>query len=97
MKCFFCNNFRVCARSVAVAVIVSVSCLGQSLTVTPTTNSVTIYPGQQEVALGVSTSGSAYGGPITLTLKGLPSGITVPPVMLTAGDSGTLRLSASLS
>ncbi len=45
--------------------------------------------------MSIALSGSAYTGPITVTLTGLPSGIVVSPLTLTAGSSGTLILSAS--
>ena len=54
-------------------------------------------PGQQNVSVNITASSSAYRGPITVTLTGLPSGITVSPLTLTAGGSGTLTLNASLS
>ncbi|MGC2163527.1 MAG: CotH kinase family protein [Silvibacterium sp.] len=38
-----------------------------------------------------------FTGPVVVTLTGLPSGITVAPITLTAGSSGVLNLSASVS
>jgi hypothetical protein len=66
-----------------------------TLTVMP--NSVTIFPGEQNVPVTVSVTGSTYTGPINVTLTGLPSGISVSPVTLTGAGSGTLNISASVS
>jgi hypothetical protein len=70
---------------------------GQTFTVAAEPSSLTIYPGQQNVPVTITTSSSTYSGPISVTLTGLPSGITVSLLTLTAGSSGTLELSASLS
>jgi len=59
-------------------------------------SSVTIFPGQQNVPIAVTLGASTYAGPITVTLTGLPSGITVAPLTLTAGNTGNLSLSASV-
>lgn len=69
----------------------------QSFTVSATPTTLTIHPGDQNVPLNVSVGSSSYDGPITVTLTGLPSGITVTPATLTAGGSGTVTLNASLS
>ena len=72
------------------------ACYGQtalSLAVAPT--SVTIHPGQQNLPVTVTVGSSIYTGPITVTLSGLPSGISVTPLVLGAGTSGTLTISAS--
>ena len=66
----------------------------QSLTVPAT---VTIHPGDQNVPVPVSLGNSTYVGPIPITITGLPSGITVSPLTLTANTSGTLYLSATVS
>jgi hypothetical protein len=68
---------------------------GQTFTVTASPSTLTIYPGQQNVPLAVAIGSSSYAGPINVTLSGLPSGISVSPITLTAGSSGTLKLSAS--
>jgi hypothetical protein len=70
---------------------------GQTFTVCAQPASLTIYPGQQNVPVAITVGASTYAGPITVTLTGLPSGITVAPLMLSAGGTGTLNLSASLS
>ncbi len=70
---------------------------GQTFTVAAAPPSLTIYPGQQNVPVTITASSATYSGPITVTLTGLPSGITVSPLTLTAGTSGTLNLSAALS
>src|SRR5277367_1824803 len=67
----------------------------------PTTLTVpaalTIHPGDQNVPLAVSVSNGANVGPLTITVIGLPPGISVSPLTLSVGQSGTLQLSASLS
>jgi hypothetical protein len=70
---------------------------GQSFTVTASPSSLTIYPGQLNAPITITASTSTYTGPIIVTLSGLPSGIVVSPLTLTAGSSGTLNLSASRS
>lgn len=72
------------------------TCPGQTFSVAATPPALTIYPGQQ-TSVSVMASGSTAAGPITVTLTGLPSGITVSPLTLTAGSSGMLTLSASVS
>ena len=69
----------------------------QTFTLSAQPSSVTIYPGQQNVPVVVTAASSTYTGSIAVTLTGLPSGITVAPVTLTAGSSGTLMLNASVS
>jgi hypothetical protein len=71
-------------------------CSGQTFSVAATPPSLTIYPGRQ-ASVTITASGSPQAGPISITLTGLPSGITVSPLTLTAGSSGTLTLSASVS
>jgi hypothetical protein len=73
------------------------ACSGQTFRVAATPSALTIYPGQQNVPVTVTVSGGTSAGPIGVTLTGLPSGVTVSPLTLTAGNSGTLTLSASLS
>lgn len=60
---------------------------GQASTVTAVPSSLTIYPGQQNVPVGITVGKSTYTGPITVTLTGLPSGITVTPLTLSNGAS----------
>ncbi len=73
------------------------NCYGQTFTVSVSAPSaLTIYPGQQNVPVTVTVSPSAYTGPIGVTLTGLPSGITVSPLTLTAGNSGSLMLKRCL-
>jgi hypothetical protein len=69
---------------------------GQNLTVTATPGTVTIHPGDTNIPLAVSVTDSDYQGPISVTLTGLPSGISVAPLVLTGGGSGTLKLNASI-
>jgi hypothetical protein len=68
----------------------------QSFSVTAS-QTLTIHPGDQNVPLPVSVSNSSYAGPISITLTGLPSGITVSPLSLPAGGTGTLELSATVA
>jgi CotH kinase protein/Bacterial Ig-like domain (group 3) len=72
-------------------------CHAQTFSLTASPSALTIYPGQQNVAVVVTAKSSTYTGPIAVTLSGLPSGITVSPLSLTAGSSGTLTLNASVS
>ncbi|HEY4085014.1 MAG TPA: CotH kinase family protein [Bryobacteraceae bacterium] len=72
-------------------------CCAQGLHVAATQQSVTIYPGQQNVPVTVSVSGGTYTGLIDVTLTGLPSGITISPLTLNPGASGVLYISASRS
>ena len=74
----------------------SLGCFAQTFSIAATPSSFTIYPGQQ-TSVTITASGSPQAGPIGITLTGLPSGITVSPLTLTAGSSGTLTLSASVS
>ena len=67
----------------------------QSFTVSATPSALTIHPGDQNVPLQIAVGSSSYSGPINITLTNLPSGITVSPLTLTAGGSGTLKLSAA--
>jgi CotH kinase protein/Bacterial Ig-like domain (group 3) len=82
--------------AIGVFSLVSVS-YGQTFTIAVAASSLTIYPGQQNVAVKITTSSSTYTGPVEITLAGLPSGITAPPLTLAAGSSGTLKLNAALS
>jgi hypothetical protein len=59
-------------------------------------SALTIYPGQQNVPLTISLTGGDA-GPVGITLSGLPSGIAASSLTLTAGNTGTLMLSASLA
>jgi hypothetical protein len=58
---------------------------------------LTIHPGDQNVPLAVGVSNGANLGPLSITVMGLPPGISVSPLTLSAGQSGMLQLSASLS
>ncbi len=72
--------------------------MSQSFTVSATPGSVTIHPGDQNVPVTVSVSNSStYSGPVVVTLTGLPSGISVTPVTLIPGGSGTVYLSATVA
>ena len=80
----------------AVFLVLTSVCYGQGFTVTAAPSSLTMFPGQQNVPLTISVAGKAD-APVTVTLSGLPSGIVVSPLTLTAGISGTMTLSASLA
>jgi hypothetical protein len=73
------------------------TCLGQGFTVAANPSSAIIYPGEQGVAVTVTVNAGAYTGPVTITMFGLPSGVTAAPLVLAGSSSGTLLLSASLS
>jgi hypothetical protein len=73
------------------------TCWGQAFTVTAAPSSPTIYPGQQNVPVTITVSGRTSAEPISVTLTGLPSGITFSPLSITGAGSGTLMLSASVS
>jgi hypothetical protein len=66
----------------------------KTLTLAAAPSSLTIYPGQQNVPVSI-TAGGSNTGPISVTLTGLPSGITVSSLTLPAGSSGTVNLSAT--
>jgi hypothetical protein len=89
------GSTRAALFVVFVLSLVSV-CSGQTFSVSATPSALTIYPGQQNIRVTISTSGSTS-APITVTLTGLPSGITVSPLTMTAGSLGVLTLNASLS
>jgi hypothetical protein len=69
----------------------------QKFTISTSPKTLTIHPGDQNVPLKVSVGSSSYKGPIDITLTGLPSGISVSPLSLTAGSSGVIKLSAALN
>jgi hypothetical protein len=68
---------------------------GQTFNLAVSPGRLTIYPGQPDVFLTITASSSAYSGPISVTLTGLPSGITVYPLVIKPGAPGTLRLGVS--
>ncbi len=81
-----------------VLLITAMAGVSQGFTVSATPGTLTIHPGDQNVPLTVSVSGSGtYSGPVVMTLTGLPSGISVTPVTLIPGGSGTVYLSASVA
>ncbi len=71
------------------------ACQAQSLTVSPSPSALTIFPGQQKIPITVAVAGTEAGQPVTVTLTGLPTGITVTPATLTADGSATVYLNAS--
>jgi hypothetical protein len=70
-------------------------CWAQTSTLSVNPPALTIYPGQQNIPVTITVSGNV--GPVSVTLTGLPSGITASPLTVTAGNAGTLMLSASVS
>ena len=88
---------RLSTLSLIAIVLLTVSAQAQTFTVSAAPGSLTIYPGQQGVPIAISTTSSGYSGPIVVTLTGLPSGISVAPLTLNAGASGSMLLNASVS
>src|SRR5580658_2138686 len=76
-------------------VLAAFECGAQTLSVTANPSSLTIYPGQQNLALNVSVNAGSYSGPIGVTMFGLPSGITFAPLTIAGSGSGTILLNAS--
>src|SRR5665213_1015901 len=89
-------GWPLCA-AVFLLFVASNSCWSQSFTLTATPQKLTIHPGDQNVPITITASSSTYTGPINVTLTGLPSGISVPPISLSAGSTGTLLLSAAVN
>jgi CotH kinase protein/Bacterial Ig-like domain (group 3) len=82
----------------AIGLLSLTACFGQTFTVSATPSSLTIYPGQQNVAVAISASRNGYSGPINITLSGLPSGIAASPLTIGASESsGTVILNASVA
>jgi hypothetical protein len=79
------------------SVLFSVVAHSQAFTVAVQPAQLTIFPGQQNIALTITTTSSTYSGPLDITLTGLPSGITIAPLTINAGASGTLKMSASVA
>jgi hypothetical protein len=92
--CSKASVFVVCAMGFLTAIPPAG---GQTIVVTTTPAALTIFPGQTNVPLTVKAESKDYDGPIAVTLIGLPSGITVSPLTLNPGGSGTLKLSATIS
>jgi hypothetical protein len=76
---------------------VSSAACSQDITVAAQPAQLTIFPGQQNIPVTITTASSTYSGPLDITLTGLPSGITVSPLTINAGSSGILKVSASIS
>ena len=53
--------------SIVCLMLVSTSVYGQSFSVSPSTSSLTIHPGDQNVPLTVTLGSGTYSGPVTLT------------------------------
>jgi hypothetical protein len=98
MRMDFRGISRYWAMGVSLAVVVGLSgCAGSpqlpTIDVGPPT--LTIYPGGK-AALTVRLGNSPRIGAFTITLTGLPSGITPAPLTLNAGETGTFWVTASL-
>jgi hypothetical protein len=91
------NKIGAWALCIFVVLLVVPDTHGQTFTVTAVPSSLTIHPGQQNVPVSITLGNSSYTGPITVTLTGLPSGITVSPLTLSGGGTGNLMLSASVA
>src|ERR1700722_7479307 len=91
------NKIGAWALCIFVVLLVVPDTHGQTFTVTAVPSSLTIHPGQQNVPVSITLGNSSYTGPITDTLTGLPSGITVSPLTLSGGGTGNLMLSASVA
>ena len=90
----FTQALRRCLRAAGFLCVAS-SCWAQTLALTVSPSALTIYPGQENIPVTISVRGNA--APVGITLTGLPSGITASSLTVTAGNAGTLMLSASLS
>ena len=77
------------------AICLSVAAAGQTLTVSPSPAALTIYPGQQNIPVIVSVTGTQAGQPVTVTFTGLPTGVTATPATVTADGAATIQLNAS--
>jgi hypothetical protein len=100
MKNYCPGNYKLYALLMICFLGLASAGYSQTYTVTATPAAVTIYPGQQNVPVTVAVNSGDndsddFTGPVVVTMTGLPSGITVTPVTLTAGNTGTLYLSAS--
>lgn len=81
----------------ALCLFLSSACFAQTFTVSVSPTSLTIHPGDQNIPISVTVGSSSYSEPINITLTQLPSGITVTPLVLTAGSTGMINLSASVN
>jgi hypothetical protein len=88
--------YRRALLGVFVLAISTTAAWAQTFTLSATPK-VTIHPGDQNVPVTINVGTSTYTGPIYITLTGLPSGISVSPLTLTAGTSGTVNLSATVA
>lgn len=85
--CFFCCGMLALSASAG----------AQSFTLAVTPSAITIHPGDQNVPVTVTVNWPGTTLPVNITLTGLPSGISVAPLILMPGSSGTLLISAALN
>ncbi len=69
----------------------------QSFTLYTTPTTVTIHPGDQDIPVAISASSNSVTSPITITVSGLPSGVTASPLTIIPGSRSTLYLSATVT
>lgn len=99
MKNYCLGKFGAVALAAASLILISAYGYGQTFTVAASPSSLTIYPGQQNIAVPVTVGAvsGGYSGPVVVTMTGLPSGVSATPLTLTPGSSGSLILNASPS
>jgi hypothetical protein len=85
------------ALGILFVLLIALTGHSQTFTISSNPKALTIHPGDSNIPITVSVAPNTYAGPINFTLTGLPSGITVSPLTLTAGSSGTINLSAGLN
>jgi hypothetical protein len=72
--------------------------IAQTLSVSSSISALTIHPGDSGITIPVTLGGTGTGtNPVSITLTGLPSGISVSPLSLAPGTSGVLQLAASVA
>ena len=66
---------RVLLTCLTAILALAAGCGSELPAVIASPSQITIYPGQQNVAVKVSTTASGYSGTINITMAGLPSGV----------------------
>ena len=95
-------HLRAIVRNLVVCAVLAASgraaLVAQSFTVAAESAAVTIHPGDSNVAVPVTLrSSGTLTDPVTVTLQGLPSGITVTPAVMTGSGTASVLLTASVS